>query len=79
LKDENDTWSSCIIINYDENTFRLGTSFLKGYYTVHDYETNRFGFAPHSASSKRAPEMDSGAEPEPMPENIWKSYDRPYS
>jgi len=36
---------------------------------VFDYETNRFGFAPHSASSKRAPEMDSGAEPELIPKS----------
>lgn len=65
-KENLNLWTLCIDTYPFSNELVLGNSFLKGYYTVHDYETNRFGFAPHSASSKRAPEKDSGAEPEPM-------------
>ncbi len=68
VKESFNLWTLCIDTRHPfSDELVLGNSFLKGYYTVHDYETNRFGFAPHSTSSKRAPEMDSGAEPELFP------------
>jgi hypothetical protein len=33
----------------------LGDTFLRGFYSIHDYGGKRFGFAPHSGSKKAAP------------------------
>jgi hypothetical protein len=33
----------------------LGDSFLRGFYSVHDHEKRRFGFAPHAKSNKIQP------------------------
>lgn len=32
----------------------LGDAFLRGWYSIHDYEENRFGFAPFPGSEKVA-------------------------
>jgi hypothetical protein len=47
--------SGCIIsiMTSPAPYFILGDSFLRGYYTVHDMENNRIGFAPHKDSPKR--------------------------
>jgi hypothetical protein len=51
-----------------EANFILGSAFLRGYYSVHDYATMRFGFAPHDESTKRAAETNS-ADSIPLPES----------
>ena len=33
----------------------LGDAFLRGFYSAHDHEKKRFGFAPHTLSEKRTP------------------------
>ena len=33
----------------------LGSSFLRGFYTTHDLETNKFGFGAHKTSDKSDP------------------------
>jgi hypothetical protein len=42
----------------------LGDAFLRGYYSVYDYENMKFGFAPHSNSLKSAPEKGEVPEKE---------------
>ena len=37
------------------NEALLGNGFLRGFYSTHDLETNRFGFAPHATSNKADP------------------------
>lgn len=53
-----DDWDSncsfCILDNGDE-TWLLGDSFLRGFYSTHDHLEKRFGFAPHSLSKKKSP------------------------
>ena len=34
------------------NTWNLGLAFMNGYYTVHNYDANRIGLAPHYFSTK---------------------------
>jgi len=34
------------------DTWNLGLAFMIGYYTVHQYENNRIGIAPHFFSTK---------------------------
>lgn len=46
---------ACIGDNGNDPYFVLGDSFLRGFYSIHDYENSKFGFAPHSGSSKAAP------------------------
>lgn len=53
-----DMWGQCWLCLFEnswDEYWLLGDTFLRGYYSVHDYETMQFGFAPHSRSSKRAP------------------------
>ena len=40
----------------------LGDAFLRGYYSVHDMENNRIGFAPHATSNKK--KITEGTNPE---------------
>jgi hypothetical protein len=35
----------------------LGDAFLRGYYSVHDHDQKKMGFAPHATSTKKAPEL----------------------
>ena len=44
----------CIIDSGDE-TWLLGDAFMRGFYATHDHAEKRFGFAPHSLSTKNAP------------------------
>ena len=37
------------------NEALLGNGFLRGFYSTHDLETNKFGFAPHATSNKADP------------------------
>jgi len=48
----------CFICFFPENEldrWLLGDSFLRGYYSVYDYERRKMGFAPHKESTKSAP------------------------
>ncbi len=36
-----------------EETWILGNAFLRGFYSTHDHKEKRFGFAPHSLSTKK--------------------------
>jgi len=56
----------CFIDTGDDSSFILGSSFLRGFYSTHDYANKRFGFAPHSSSTKRAGELNSGSST-PLP------------
>ena len=49
--------SICIIAftSNDSNFFLVGDSFFRGFYSIHDDENDRIGFAPHSESTKSAP------------------------
>ena len=57
----NNWYGECWICMFENEGFGvddywlLGDTFLRGYYSVHDYESMRFGFAPHSTSDKPAP------------------------
>ena len=44
------------------NSLVLGNPIFIDYYTVHDQERNRMGFAPHTLSSKRNIEVASNPE-----------------
>ena len=63
---EGSCWA-CFIEGYDEQQWLLGDSFLRGFYSTHDYATYQFGFAPHATSKKSAPVAGETPE-EPMPE-----------
>lgn len=67
-----DSYWACFTEADSEANFILGTAFLRGYYSVHDYATMRFGFAPHSESKKRAAETNS-AETFRLPEPAWST------
>jgi hypothetical protein len=43
------------IDNSRDDTWLLGDAFLRGFYSVHDHKNKRFGFAPHTLSTKDAP------------------------
>jgi hypothetical protein len=62
---------SCFICVYPEpgdTRWLLGDAFLRGYYSVYDYEQRRFGFVPTPNSSKEAPQ--SGILPQnDLPKN----------
>lgn len=45
----------CIFSNGFDDMFLLGDDFLRGYYSVHDHTTAKFGFAPNTGSVKNAP------------------------
>ena len=51
--DWNEYWM-CINESFDE-LWVLGDSFLRGFYSTHDHAEKRFGFAPHSLSTKSSP------------------------
>lgn len=54
------------IFDGENEEWLLGSSFLRGFYAAHDHASKRFGFAPHSRSSKKAPYK--GAIPDmPLP------------
>ena len=46
----------CFICIYPEakgvKGWLLGDAFLRGYYSMYNYDTRRFGFSPHSKSTK---------------------------
>ena len=48
------TFWMCIDESSDE-MWVLGDAFLRGYYSTHDHAEKRFGFAPHSLSTKKSP------------------------
>jgi hypothetical protein len=50
----------CILDSGDE-TWLLGDAFLRGFYSTHDHKEKRFGFAPHSLSTKKG--AQKGQEP----------------
>jgi hypothetical protein len=54
LEHEGECWACLGENSYDEY-FILGDTFLRGFYSVHDNENARFGFAPHAGSDKAAP------------------------
>ena len=45
----------CLHENTYDEYWVLGDTFLRGYYSVHDYSSMSFGFAPHSRSQKAKP------------------------
>ena len=45
----------CIHVNTYDEYWVFGDNFLRGYYSVHDYSSMSFGFAPHSRSKKAKP------------------------
>lgn len=49
--------SSCSLCIYDaeEEEWLLGDAFLRGFYSTHDHDAKKFGFAPHSLSNKKSP------------------------
>lgn len=53
--EEDQTCNLCIDDNGSDPYWLLGDSFLRGFYTVHDHAEKRFGFAPHSLSTKKSP------------------------
>jgi hypothetical protein len=48
------TYWMCIDESSDE-MWVLGDAFLRGFYSTHDHAEKRFGFAPHSLSTKKSP------------------------
>lgn len=52
--------SLCILDNGDES-WLLGDAFMRGYYHVHDHANKKFGFAPHSLSTKDTPFKEDGS------------------
>ena len=54
-----DGTSDCFICIFEEDPgsdlMILGNGFLRGFYTTHDLETNKFGFASHAKSNKTDP------------------------
>ena len=49
----------CIGENTYDEYWVLGDSFLRGFYSVHDYKSMMFGLAPHATSKKAAPKVAS--------------------
>jgi hypothetical protein len=50
----------CFICFFPEpslDRWLFGDAFLRGYYSVYDYERKKMGFAPHLESTKHAPKM----------------------
>lgn len=47
-----DACSLCIG-DHGEETWLMGLAFLRGFYSTHDHKEKRFGFAPHSLSTKK--------------------------
>ena len=55
LYDESsESYGMCIDESWDDY-WVLGDAFLRGFYSTHDHAENRFGFAPHSLSTKKSP------------------------
>lgn len=63
----NGSYWACLTDAGEGANFILGSAFLRGYYSVHDYAGKRFGFAPHSSSTKRVAERNS-ANSETLPQ-----------
>jgi len=57
---EVDMCTVCVVDSGDD-TWLLGDAFMRGFYSTHDHKEERFGFAPHSNSSKNA--LEKGEEP----------------
>jgi len=55
----NGSYWACFTDAGEGANFTLGSAFLRGYYSVHDYEGKRFGFVPHNLSTKRNAETNS--------------------
>jgi len=55
----NGSYWACFTDAGEGANFTLGSAFLRGYYSVHDYAGKRFGFAPHSSSTKLDAETNS--------------------
>lgn len=51
---EGECWA-CLGSNDYGSDWILGDTFLRGFYSTHDHTNKRFGFAPHSESTKKAP------------------------
>ena len=71
IQQDDGTYKSCLWPAGPQ--FALGTTFLKGYYSVFEVGTSdgtsKFGFAPHASSSKRAMEFNpADAAAETIPE-----------
>ena len=67
---------SCVL-GFEAGTqsyFVLGDVFLRGYYSIHDMDNNRIGFAPHRNSHKHvleAGELPLHSQIEVINENSW--------
>ena len=47
----------CLEANDSLGKWLLGDAFLRGWYSIHDYENMRMGFVPFNGSSKVVPEL----------------------
>ena len=54
LKEDGQCWV-CLDHNGSDDSWLLGDTFLRGFYSTHDYTNKKFGFAPHATSLKSAP------------------------
>ena len=54
-----DSLGTCILCILEEtetpDEALLGNGFLRGFYSTHDLQTNKFGFVPHATSNKADP------------------------
>jgi hypothetical protein len=67
-----DSGTYCWVCFAENNTddWLLGDSFLRGYYSVHDYNKQRFGFAPTTQSQKT--KVERGTPPNtPLPQATY--------
>ncbi len=63
---------ACIGDGGDDPYLVLGDSFLRGFYSIHDYSKMRFGFVPHSESTKLAPQKGNVPKKKLEPYQHWK-------
>lgn len=52
----------CLTPTSNNDHWLFGNDFLRGYYSTHDHANNKFGFVPHTGSSKVA--LTAGTTPE---------------
>ena len=45
------------IMSRGEDQWILGDTFMRGWYSIHDYDSNRIGFTPFPSSTKQLPEL----------------------
>jgi hypothetical protein len=53
--DNSGVYCNLCIDDSGSEDFLLGDAFLRGFYSAYDHKEKRFGFAPHSLSTKKAP------------------------